>query len=94
MSAELEDVPDDSFEVLVENVEEVALLGHIDEQLVVLNVVTLQGELRVKVSLDFINSLLQSLECLETDFPQVQRVKVSLLVLEANQSLRERELSG
>lgn len=76
-------------EVLVENVEEVSLLSHIKQELVVLQVVVLDGLRRVKVLLNLVDAVLECAEGLVAHLTKVERVKVRLLGLETKQFFRQ-----
>lgn len=71
MCAYFHDVIYHTSKVNVEDVQKVSLLGHVQEQLIVLNVVTLNGLIRIKMLLHFIDTLLQCVKSIVTDFTQV-----------------------
>ena len=71
MRAKLNNVTDYSFKVLVENIKKVPLLCHVEEELVVLNIVALERLIRVEVLRNFVDTFLQRRECFVTNFSQV-----------------------
>jgi len=71
VSAELNNVTDYASEVLIEDVQEVPLLGHIEEELVVLNVVSLERLVGVEVLLDLVDGFLQRRKCLVANLSQI-----------------------
>lgn len=71
MCTKLNNVTDYSLKVLVENIKKVPLLGHVEEELVVLNIVALERLIRVEVLRNFVDTFLQRRECFVTNFSQV-----------------------
>ena len=71
MRAKLNNVTDYSLKVLIENIKKVPLLCHVEEELVVLNIVALERLIRVEVLRNFVNTFLQRRECFVTNFSQV-----------------------
>ena len=71
MRAKLNNVTDYSLKVLIENIKKVPLLCHVEEELVVLNIVALERLIRVEVLRNFVNTFLQRHECFVTNFSQV-----------------------
>ena len=71
MRAKLNNVTDYSLKVLIENIKKIPLLCHVEEELVVLNIVALERLIRVEVLRNFVNTFLQRRECFVTNFSQV-----------------------
>ena len=71
MRAKLNNVTDYSLKVLIENIKKVPLLCHVEEELVVLNIVALERLIRVEVLRNFVDTFLQRRECFVTNFSQV-----------------------
>ena len=71
MRAKLNNVTDYSLKVLIENIKKVPLLCHVEEELVVLNIVALERLIRVEVLRNFVNTFFQRRECFVTNFSQV-----------------------
>ena len=75
MCADLEDMVYDPSEVLIKDVEEVSLLCHVEQELIVFNIIVLtNGFIWIEVSLNFVDAILQCTDGLIAHLAQIERV--------------------
>ena len=56
---------DDPSEVLIKDVEEVSLLGHVEQELIVFDIIVLANRIIwIKVSLNLVDAILENVDCL------------------------------
>ena len=64
---------DDPSEVLIKDVEEVSLLGHVEQELIVFDIIVLaNGIIWIKVSLNLVDAILKCVDCLIAHFAEIE----------------------
>ena len=64
---------DDSSEVLIKDVKEVSLLGYIEQELIVFDIIVLTNWfIWIKVSLNLVNAILESVNSLITHLAEIE----------------------
>ena len=63
---------DDPSEVLIKDVEEVSLLGHVEQELIVFDIIVLANRIIwIKVSLNLVDAILECVDCLIAHFAEI-----------------------
>ena len=64
---------DDSSEVLIKDVEEVSLLSHVEQELIVFDIIVLADRIiRIKVSLNLVDAILKCADGLITHLAEIE----------------------
>ena len=65
MCADLKNMIDDPSEVLIKDVEEISLLSHVEQELIVFDIIVLANRIIwIKVSLNLVDAILENVDCL------------------------------